>query len=172
MFGFIVEMLWWTFHLHFLFRRNHHMRASKTFSSVFDIDDVYLHLLLSFPVWFIILFIYIWWHNTIRKAHRQQRRQNNLGVNCIYEEFFIYIIFQPHKDKKVNIASFMNYIGNMMQSYVIKEFLQLFLDWLSIDRSYAYIGHIIRGLIIQKNVNPISMIAAIILLAEENNYNI
>jgi hypothetical protein len=59
-----------------------------------------------------------------------------------------------------------------MQSYVIKEFLQLFLDWLSIDRSYAYIGHIIRGLIIQKNVNPISMIAAIILLAEENNYNI
>lgn len=62
----------------------------------------------------------------------------------------------------------MNYIGNMMQSYVIKEFLQLFLDWLSIDK----IGHIMRGLIIQKNVNPISMIAAIILLAEENNYNI
>jgi hypothetical protein len=29
-----------------------------------------------------------------------------------------------------------------------------------------------RGLIIQKNVDPISMIAAIILLAEENNYNI
>ena len=122
--------------------------------------------------WFVILFTTSDVIVLSGKAHRRQRRQNNLGVNCIYEEFFIYIIFQPHKDKKVNIASFMNYIGNMKQSYVIKEFLQLFLDWLSIDRSYAYIGHIIRGLIIQKNVNPISMIAAIILLAEENNYNI
>ena len=92
------------------------MRASKTFSSVFDIDE-YISTYFSLSEWwFVILFTTSDVIVLSGKAHRRQRRQNNLGVNCIYEEFFIYIIFQPHKDKKVNIASFMNYIGNMKQS--------------------------------------------------------